>query len=128
MPISWQARMTRRAISPRLAIRIFLNKRYLWRSSEDWVLRTGSARPSVRGPGTELSGFDDEQRLSVFDRLGVFHHHLGDPARHFGLDLVHQFHGFDDAHGLAYFHSVTFLDEGLRVRGGGRVKSPHHGG
>src|SRR6187455_2666005 len=72
MPSSLQAQMTRRAISPRLAIRIFLNM--------DGA--TGLSRPSV-GP-------DREQRVPVLDglaALAVDLHHL---ARDLRLDLVHQ--------------------------------------
>src|SRR3989475_6105482 len=74
IPSCLQAQMTRRAISPRLATRIFLN------------------------------GTDGKQRLPVLHRLPVhdqlaFHH-----AGHFGLDLVHELHGFDDAKYLAGLH------------------------
>src|SRR5687767_2074643 len=73
-PSSWQARMTRRAISPRLAIRTFLNKRESSRSG----------------------GFDAEENLTVFDGLGVAHAHLRDRAGNLALELVHELHRFDD--------------------------------
>src|SRR6516225_2320982 len=67
MPSSRQARMTRSAISPRFAIKIFLN----------------IGLPAVS---------DLVERLAVLDRVSVLdealHHHAFD----FGLDLVHQLH------------------------------------
>src|SRR5690606_34202540 len=83
MPISRHARCTRSAISPRLAIRIFSNM------SEGL--------------------FDDEQRLAVFDRLAVLDQDLGDGSGELRLDLVHQFHRFDDAQRVAHLHLATDL-------------------
>src|ERR1700761_2884581 len=61
MPSSLQARSTRSAISPRLAIRIFSNI----------------------APDSHL--LDDQQRLSELDRLGIFeqdlHHRAGSRRR-----------------------------------------------
>src|SRR5689334_17330297 len=74
MPNSRQARMIRSAISPRLAIRIFLNK------------------ASLRGAVTDLRRFDAEQRLAELHRTAVLHQDLGDPAGELRLDFVHQLH------------------------------------
>src|SRR6185503_11312063 len=67
MPISLHARLTRRAISPRLAIRTFSN----------------------------IALFDPHQRFAVFHRLAVayqdFHDAAGDRGRH----RVHRLHRFD---------------------------------
>ena len=38
-----------------------------------------------------------EQRLAKFHRLAVFNQNLGDRAFDLGFDLVHHFHGFNDA-------------------------------
>src|SRR5262245_13709778 len=76
MPISRQARMMRTAISPRLAMRIFLNIR---------VLR----------------GLDLEERLAVFDRMAVGHQGLHDPAGGGRQHVLHDLHGFDGGHRLA---------------------------
>src|SRR5881394_286735 len=92
MPSSLQAVMTRTAISPRLAMRIFL-------------YRT-----------------DGKQSLPVLHRLSVHHQlAFHDPAD-FGFDLVHQLHAFDDAKDLAGLDALTHLDERAGLGGGGLVK------
>src|SRR5579871_1046092 len=82
IPSSLHAQMTRSAISPRLAIRIFWN-----------IGRRGRLLLPART--------DAEERLAVFDRLAVF----GEDAQHFaarvGFDFVHEFHRFHDAKRLA---------------------------
>src|SRR3990172_4369786 len=70
MPSSRHARITRTAISPRLATSTLRNIR---------VDASGA-----RG------GVDDEQRLSVLDGGGVVDEDPGDPAVDLGLDLVEQ--------------------------------------
>src|SRR6218665_42294 len=90
MPISRQARTMRKAISPRLAIRIFLNM---------MVPLVGRGHVCPR-----MSLFDDQHRLAKFDRLCVFDQDVGDRAGFFGFDRVHDFHGFDDQQGGARFH------------------------
>src|SRR5947207_1269927 len=95
-PSSRQARWIRRAISPRLAIRIFLNIRPL--------------------------SLDDEKRLTEFDRLAVLDQDLRDAAGLVGLDLVHDLHGFDDADGLAFLDLRADLDERLGARAGGSIE------
>src|SRR3954471_18980027 len=101
-PMSRQARTTRRAISPRLAMRTFLN--------------TGS-------------GFlDAEQRLTVPGVLTVAHHPLQHLAVDVGLDLVHQLHRLDDADDLPLVDGLAGLDEGARLRRGRTVEGPHEGG
>src|SRR5262245_9337247 len=90
MPSSRHAWMTRRAISPRLAISIFLNM-----------------------------GFYGEEPLAVVDGLAVFHVDLDDLAVAFGVDLVHQLHRFDDAEHLPLLDDLPDLSErfgsGLRL-------------
>src|SRR2546426_11289723 len=89
MPSSLHAQITRRAISPRLAIRILRN----------------IAQEERTAPHLSLSrGADGKQRLPVFNGLRVFHedpHHF--PA-HVGFDLIHQLHGLDDTQHLSDLH------------------------
>src|SRR4051812_6533617 len=92
MPISLQARWIRRAISPRLAMRIFSN---------------------IVLP-------DDDERLAELDRLAVGDQDLDDLAGLGGRNRVHGLHGLDDHHGLAFGDAVADLDEGGRV--GGRLQ------
>src|ERR1019366_5635189 len=93
MPRSLQAQITRTAISPRLAIRIFWNI-------------------SARANG--------EKSFSVLDWPATFHEFSYDSPGNFGLDLVHQLHRFDNAENLAEFHRVAYFDE-WRIAGLGRL-------
>src|SRR6266542_3662946 len=78
MPSSLQARSTRNAISPRLAMRIFSN----------------ICASQQRGIFASVS-FDDQQRLAELDRLAVLKQNLHDGARARGRDLIHGLHRFD---------------------------------
>src|SRR5277367_1619987 len=82
MPRSLHAQMTRSAISPRLAISIFLN------------------RP------------DAKESFSVFHRLAVLNESGLDDARDFGLDLVHKLHRFDDTEHGSWCDLLADLYEG----------------
>src|SRR5580704_12863448 len=97
MPRSLHAQITRSAISPRFAIRIFLN-----------------------GP-------DAKEGFSVFHRLAVLNELALDDARNVGFNLVHQLHGFDNAENLAGSDVLADAHEGRRVGRGGFVKSPYDG-
>src|SRR3954452_9860931 len=72
MPISLQARWTRSAISPRLAMRIFSN----------------------------IASVHDQQNLAELHRLGVVDDDLGHGARLGRLDRVEGLHRLDDQQGL----------------------------
>src|SRR5580692_9564241 len=85
IPRSLQAQITRTAISPRLAIRIFWN-----------IL------PRTNG----------EQGLSVLYWPAVFRQLGHDGSSDVRFDFVHQLHRFNDAKNLAGFHAVPYLDEG----------------
>src|ERR1700742_4869124 len=76
IPMSWQARWMRSAISPRLAMRIFWNK-------ATWCL------------------FDDHKRLAVLDRLTVRYQNLRQGSALRRLDRVHHLHRFDDQQRIA---------------------------
>src|SRR5689334_4591988 len=73
MPSSRQARITRMAISPRFAIKTFLNMER----------RCGSG-----------SLADHEELLAVFHALTVLDEDLDDDAGVLALDLVHELHRF----------------------------------
>src|ERR1043165_8941216 len=96
MPSSRQVRRMRSAISPRVAIRIFL---------------MSGTRRSV----------DDEEGLIELHRLAVLHQDLGDHAVLVGLDLVQHLHRFDDAQGLALLDGLADVDERLGA-GRGRAR------
>src|SRR5215470_18187971 len=87
IPSSLQARKTRKAISPRLAIRILSN-----------IERDFS--------------FDDHERLAKLDRLTVFDQNLGHCAGAWSRDVVHGLHGFDDEQCLARPHAAADFNEG----------------
>ena len=97
MPRSLQAQMTRRAISPRLAIRIFSNMC----ADQDRGRMANRASPYSTGLPFSTSLLDDD-------------------AGDLGLDLVHQLHRLDDAEHLAGLHRVARFDE-RRGAGRGRV-------
>src|SRR5215475_3758134 len=93
MPSSLQARSTRNAISPRLAMRILSNIR---------AART----PSL----------DDHQRLAVFHRLPVVEQDLRDRAGARGRNLVHRLHRLDDQQRVACLDHGADVDK--RLAGG----------
>src|SRR5215467_9868277 len=76
--------MTRSAISPRLAIRIFLNM---------------------------SDGLDGEQPFAVLHRLAVLDVGADDLAVVLRRDLVHQLHRFDDAEHLILLDAIADLHE-----------------
>src|SRR4051794_34247068 len=102
MPSSRQARSTRSAISPRLAIRIFRN--------------------------TTSERLDQEERLPELDGPAVLDHDLRDAPAELGLDLVHHLQRLDHAEHLSALHDVADLDEGRCFRRGGAMKRPDHRG
>src|ERR1041385_3039272 len=95
MPSSWQARSTRSAISPRLAMRILSN-----------IVR-GCPRLSL----------DDDERLAELDRLAVLDQDLRHGARTRRRDLIHGLHRLDDEQRFADHHLAAEIDE---RRGAGR--------
>src|SRR5579859_4494642 len=99
MPISLHARCTRRAISPRLAIRIFSN----------------------------IALADDRERLAELHGLAILHKDFNDPASLGRRDRVHGFHRLDDHQGLAGCDGVPDLDEYVRTGLRLEVDASHHG-
>src|SRR5688572_28431439 len=94
IPSSRQERWMRSAISPRLAIRIFSN------------IRT-----------TSSALLDQEKGLPVLHRLAVLDQDGPYGSRDVRLDLVQQFHRFDDAQRLSLGHHLAHFDERRRARG-----------
>src|SRR5688572_5081267 len=84
IPISLHARWIRRAISPRFAIRTFVNM------------------------GLRL---EQDERLAELDRLGVTDQDFLHDAVARGLDRIHRLHGLDDQQGLALLDLVAGLAE-----------------
>src|SRR5574343_877636 len=101
MPSSRQARWTRRAISPRFAMRTFSN---------------------MMGCSA-----DHEQRFAKFDRLAVIDQDGLDDAGSVGFDFVEQLHRFDDAQGVALLDGLADLHEDAGAGGGGTVEGADHG-
>src|SRR5215470_10112429 len=106
MPSSLQARRTRKAISPRLAIRILSN------IASDRVARVRSLK--------------DDQWLTVLDRLAVFEKDLRDGPRSWSWNLIHGFHGFDNQQGIAGVDLAADIDKGTRARLGCPIRRTHH--
>src|SRR5687767_4101707 len=98
IPSSRHAQMTRSAISPRLAIRIFLNMR--------------------------LCRLDGEQPLAVLHRLSVLDVDAHDFSFVLRSDLVHELHGLDDTEHLVLLDPVADLDERRGTRLGRSIEGP----
>src|SRR5262245_4325966 len=103
MPSSLQARMMRRAISPRLAMRMRLNM-----------------------PIQSAAGVYFEERLVEFDSFTVFAEHGDNFAADLGGDFVEDFHSFDDADGRGCIDSVADFDVGLGLGIRADIKSADH--
>src|SRR5687768_14987255 len=93
MPSSRHATITRSAISPRFAIRIFLN-----------IERSRMRRPDCKQP------------LAILNGLAVLHVYLYQLPVDFRVDLVHELHRFDDAENLSFLDHLTDLGEWLGTR------------
>src|SRR3954465_6305674 len=105
MPSSCSARITRTAISPRLAT------------------RTRSNTLERRRAGERL---EIEQHLPELDRLAVVDVDRPDDGLEVGLDLVHALHRLEDAERLAGRDAVADLHERRRPRLGRAVERADH--
>src|ERR1700758_517713 len=94
MPSSLQARSTRSAISPRLAMRILSNIR----------VRPGFA-------GRARKSLDHHQRLAEFHRLAILDQDFADRAGTRRGDLVEGLHRLDQEDAFAFLHGGADLDE-----------------
>src|SRR5262245_60267019 len=89
MPSSRHAKMMRSATSPRFAIKIFLNIQHC---------SVGvSLHPQASCP-------DREEAFAVLHWLPVLDIDVDDLSLVLGVDLIHQFHRFNDAEHLPLFH------------------------
>src|SRR2546426_4624840 len=95
IPSSLQARVTRTAISPRLAIRTFSN--------------------TLRSPDTESGVYRLEvhQHLVKLNPLSVADQNLGDAPTVLRGHLVHNLHGLDNGHRLARLDNISDFDAWL---------------
>src|SRR5262249_58853623 len=98
MPSSLQARKTRNAISPRLAIRILSN-----------------------------ISLDDHQRLAELHRLAILDQNLDHCARARRGNLVHGLHRLDDQQRIAGAYAAADLDERPRPGLGADIGGADHG-
>src|SRR5438046_250940 len=104
MPSSLQARSTRSAISPRLAIRILSNM-----GACEWRVANGESGEAARPLRSSLlathhspfASFNDHQGLAVLDRLAVLDQYLCHRAAARRRDLVHGLHRLDDQQRIA---------------------------
>src|SRR5918996_2082161 len=104
IPISLHVQIMRQAISPRLAIRIFLNLRML--KAISYLPQIVCRKKAQKAQTNEFALFvrlcgltmNSEKRLAVLNRLAVFDINLYYFTRRLRLDLVHQFHRLNDAH------------------------------
>src|SRR5690606_2382329 len=144
MPSSRQARYTRRAISPRFAIRTFSSKGALAlcvmaREPNQAARPSARAAARVSGAGSRgqsdiaivispvgRSDLDHKERLAELDGIAVLDEDADDLAGDLRFDLVHHLHGFDDAERVAGFDLGPDLDERLRPRAGARVERADH--
>src|SRR3954465_6896787 len=116
MPNSRHARITRSAISPRLATRMRLN-------IARWTV--GGGRWTARQ--TLLPPVDLEERLSKLHGLAIVHEHGHDLSRYFGGQFVEDLHGFNDANRGFRSHVIADLDERRRLGIGRQIKRADHG-
>src|ERR1017187_4152626 len=135
MPSSLHAQITRSAISPRLAIRIFLNMKFsfqIFSGVSDWKRSVGgkekgaARRAPTESPDSLLRPYD-EQLLAVFDRLAVDRQFLDDLPGNVRFNLVQQLHGLDDAEDLPDFDRVSRFDEWRSAGRGCFVERPDDG-
>src|ERR1700749_4107800 len=112
MPSSLQARNTRSAISPRLAMRILSN-------IENLKAANGALRIANRVRTSTLlaircspfASFDNQKRLAVLDRLAIFDQNLDDRAGARRGNLIHRLHRFDDDQRVTDLHPAADLDK-----------------
>src|SRR5713226_6592910 len=123
MPSSLHARSTRRAISPRLAMRILSNMASQVASSEWRIARAGLFAIRYSPFALLLNNY---QRLAEFDRLAVLDENLRHGAGARGRNLVHGLHRFDDQQGLPERNRGADFDERLDPGFGSPIDGADH--
>src|SRR6267143_4031511 len=113
MPSSLHARITRSAISPRFAIKIFSNI-FVWRAG--WRSYRALA----------LASTEAIQHLSELHRLAIFGDDFRDYACRFGFNLVHHFHRFDNANDRVFGDFLSNVHEWRCIGGGPAIKRADH--
>src|SRR5215213_8891848 len=103
----------RQAISPRLAIRIFLNLRGLKAIRTVATKRHKKHKISCAFCARYSLTFNAEEGLAVLDRLPVLHINLHYFTTRLSLNLVHEFHGLDDTNNTVGFDVATDLHKRL---------------
>lgn len=61
--------------------------------------------------GLNLMRLDQEQRLVVLNRRRIVSQHLHDLTTYLSFYLVEEFHGFNDADHIAFFHLIAYANE-----------------
>src|ERR1700685_2287244 len=120
IPSSLQAQMTRRAISPRLAMSSLRNIGSIQGPCIRTVVVTFTMQKELMQP-------ESEEWLAVLHWLAVGDQTLDNLPGRIGFDLVYQLHGFDDAQDLTVLDLVPDLD---KSSGAGRrrlVERAHDG-
>src|SRR5438477_10898779 len=102
----------RRAISPRLAIRIFSNM--VFTEVFRYLCCWNGSRARAYFPPIPVTLADHHQGFAVLDGLTVLDHEPLDHAVLVGLHLVHQLHRFAHADGLSLLDRISDLAGGFR--------------
>src|SRR6476660_6007339 len=117
MPISWQARWMRSAISPRLAIRTLPNIMACSPCGRAPAASRAARLPyRTRAAFRAPCSFDDHQRLAIFHGRAGLDQDAGHGAGARRLDLVEGLHRLDQQQGLALGDLGAEGDEGRLAR------------
>src|ERR1700734_3423375 len=120
IPSSLQAQITRRAISPRLAMSSLRNIGSIQGPCIRTVVVTFTTQKELTQP-------EREEWLAVLHWLTVGDQTLANLPGRIGFDLVHQLHGFDDAQDLTVLDLVPDLDKSSGAGRRGLVERAHNG-
>src|SRR4030095_12382758 len=105
--------MMRHAISPRLAIRIFLNLRGLKAIIK--LKEYTKTQMICLCFCVPLLGLNSEERLAIFNRLAVLDVNLDYFTTGLSLNLIHELHRFDDTNHAVLFDIAADLHKRICV-------------